>query len=190
MALYRNQVRDHFLSDANAQWLAATLEDRLTAALAQSASASAGARVRVPLDDLFVTEMLQVADSSLNPPAGTLGLAAMNRTFLNRMFKDRWQGLVQGMLYNTYELSQNRPRTQPYGQYVGKDAVTVSPSAYNLSHPFAAQQASFLMATTGLQAVAPAQQSVATQASGGQLFVQDAQYCRGRRAQQAQAVHL
>lgn len=191
MAFLRNQVHDHFLSEGNTRWLHATIQDRLTEMLAGvEGNASAGTPVKVPLDDFFLVEMQQVADNSLNPPQGTLGLAAMNRTFINRMLTNLWQGLTRSMLYNQYELSQNRPRTHPYGQYTAKDGnVTISSSAYNMSHPWSKQQDSFLMATTGLQASGKVSMSAPQQQSRGQMFVDTEHYCRGNLGQQFAALH-
>lgn len=191
MAFLQNQVRDHFLSDGNTQWLHATIQDRLTKMLASvQGNASAGVPVKVPLDDFFLVEMQQVAENSLNPPQGTLGLAAMNRTFINRMLTNLWQGVTRSMLYNQYELSQNRPRTHPYGEYTAKDGnVTISSSAYNMSHPWAKQQDSFLMATTGLQPSGQASMSAPQQQTRGQMFVDTERYCRGNQGQQFMALH-
>jgi len=184
----RNQVRDHFLSDGNTRWLHGHIQERLTAKL-QESDANAP-RVRVPLDDFFITEMLQVAESSQLPPQGTLGLAAMNRTFIYRMLNNLWQGVARDMLYNQYELSQNRPRTHPYGQYTAKDGnVTISSSAYAMAHPWAKQRDSYLAATTGLVPTTSPSLTAAQQHARGQMFVETDQYCRTGGAQQAYAIH-
>jgi hypothetical protein len=190
MSNLRNQVRDHFLSDGNTRWLHATVQDRLTQKLRETTGDATP--VRVPLDDFFLVGMQQVAEASLNPPPGTLGLAAMNRTFLNRALNEQWQAIVGARLYNQYEISQNRARTHPYGEYTAKDGnVTISAAAYNLSHPWAKQRDSFLMATTGLARRAPGdtQAAQAAQALQGQLFVDTQGYCRGTPGQQALAAH-
>lgn len=185
----RNQVRDHFLSDGNTRWVHAHIQERLTAKLRES-DANAPA-VRVPLDDFFITEMLQVAEGSQNPPQGTLGLAAMNRTFIYRMLDQLWQGIARDMLYNQYELSQNRPRTHPYGQYTAKDGnVTISSSGYTMAHPWAKQRDSYLAATTGLvKSPQPPAMSAQQQHARGQMFVETEKYCRTGAAQQAYAIH-
>jgi hypothetical protein len=193
MSNLRNQVRDHFLSDGNTRWLHATVQERLTQKLRETTGDTTP--VRVPLDDFFLVGMQQVAEASLNPAPGTLGLAAMNRTFLNRTLNEQWQAIVGARLYNQYEISQNRARTHPYGEYTAKDGnVTISASAYNLSHPWAKQRDSFLMATTGLarrSAPSAAAQAVQAQreATQGHMFVDTQGYCRGTPAQQALAAH-
>lgn len=160
-----------FMSQANAAFLKEEVEKVLSAAV--------NARVVVPLDDYFRTHMMQVVNGSLAPPAGTLGLAAMNRTFINRMAGIQLASISQGALTKKYYIDQCRPWTHPYGQYTGDDAVQVSPSNYMTSHPWSKRRAGFLAAATHLApTAAPA---TAVDAGGLGLFAVDRQYCRTGR---------
>lgn len=163
-----NKQQTTFMSDANARFLKEEVEKALTAAV--------GTRVVVPLDDYFRTHMGQVVDNSLAPAPGVLGLAAMNRTFINRMAGIQLASISQGALTKKYYIDQCRPWTQPYGAFTGNDGVVVSPSNYLTSHPWAKRRAGFLAAAAHLRATdAP---PTALQSSGLGLFATERTYCR------------
>lgn len=168
-----NAEQDAFMTEGNARFLQAQVEGALCAAL--------GEAVRVPLDERFVQQMQQVVNNSLRPAPGVLGLAAMNRTFINQYIELQYYSIRHQKLFKKYFIDQDRMRTMPYGQYVGDDAVVVSPSQYMMSHPWKARQASYLAATTRLvPSQAPqALQAQASQNRAGAMFYQPRAYCEG-----------
>lgn len=140
--LQPNEVQNTFMSRANAQFLQAQVQEALTRAT--------GVSVVVPLDDQFVQQMLQIVNLSLGPPAGALGLATLNRTFIQQYIELQYMSIRQAALYDKYFLTQDRMRTMPYGEYSGDQTVIVSPSQYMMTHPWKKRQASFLNAALSL----------------------------------------
>lgn len=163
-----NAQHTAFMSEANARFLQHAVQQRLSDAL--------HTRVVVPLDDYFRTHMMQVVNASLAPAPGALGLAAMNRTFINRMATIQLFSISQGALTRKYHIDQDRPWTQPYGEFTGNDGVLVSPSNYMTSHPWSKRRAGFLAAALHLQPTGA--QSGAAAASPAAPIVVDAAYCR------------
>lgn len=159
-----------FLAEGNARWLQKQLEDAL--------SRATGRQVRVPLDGRFIQEMQAVATTSLRPAPDGVGLAAMNRTFLERYFELQIASISHAALFHKYFIAQDRPWTQPYGEYSGGNSVTVSPSGYQTSHPWRMRQASFLKATTGLQAQGLTPKAVTESELQGLFVPNTMQYCR------------
>lgn len=163
-----NAQHTTFMSEANARFLQQEVQKRLSAAL--------NARVAVPLDDYFRTHMMQVVNASLAPAPGALGLAAMNRTFINRMANIQLFSISQGALTRKYYIDQDRPWTQPYGEFTGNDGVLVSPSNYMTSHPWSKRRAGFLAAALHLQPTGAG--ASAAEASPAAPIAVDAAYCR------------
>ena len=159
-----------FLSEGNARWLQGNLEAALSKAVGQ--------KVKVPLDGRFIQEMQQIAVHSLGPAPNGVGLADMNRTFLERFFELQMVSISQGALFHKYFIAQDRPRTMPYGQYSHGNSVTVSPSGYQTAHPWSARQASFLKATTGLRA--NGHTSKQAMHTTGLFAPNPTHYCRGK----------
>jgi len=164
-----NNVQKSFMSEENARFLKGEVEKRLSATL--------NTKVFVPLDDYFKTHMGEIVNASLGPAPGVLGLAAINRTFINRMTNIQLYSISQGALTRKYYIDQDRPWTQPYGAYSGNDAVVVSPSNYMTSHPWSKRRDGFLAAALHLKPTPASSKQPNTQ-SGDALFVTNDTYCR------------
>lgn len=165
-----NNVQKTFMSEDNARFLKSEVEKRLSTTL--------NTRVVVPLDDYFKTHMGEVVNASLGPSAGVLGLAAMNRTFINRMTNIQLFSISQGALTRKYYIDQDRPWTQPYGAYTGNDAVVVSPSNYMTSHPWSKRRDGFLAAALHLKPTTANNTTSPCISNDGAMFVTSDTYCR------------
>lgn len=159
-----------FLSEDNARWLQRQLEAALTK--------STGRTVRVPLDGRFIQEMQAIATHSLRPAPDGVGVAAMNRTFLERYFELQVASISHGALFHKYFIAQDRPWTFPYGEYTHDNSVLVSPSGYQTSHPWRLRQPSLLRATTGLQAEGLRTAALSTRDMQGLFVPGPTAYCR------------
>lgn len=158
-----NATQVEFFSNANARFLQAQVQNALTQAI--------GTRVIVPLDDRFIQQMQQVVNLSLRPAPGALGLAAMNRTFIQQYIELQYMSIRQGALYDKYFLTQDRMRTMPYGEYSGDQTVIVSPSQYMMTHPWKKRQASFLNAALSMDLTSESPTSANNNVPGAMFYV-------------------
>jgi len=136
-----------FFSENNVLYILETITDRLLALTGQ--------RVRIPVDDLFVQTMIDIAGHNLGLSFDPSVLGALNEGVIQHEVQVQHASLRHRKLFYKYFWYQDRIKVFPYGDYdtVTAGEVTVSPSKYMLSNPHRRWQQDYLKETMGLQSV-------------------------------------